>query len=340
MFDGVAFATDPLRAVWSEEDGLFWRPLDAAGAAAGDTVRLGARCGGGLATTTSDGSTWLACARRPDDDKDVAGVLSIERRDGSGEVVQRTLVRPVGRDAAGVSMVASGGGVRVAWHDGVPGAWRVWWVQVDVDAEGPIDPVMVSAPRHAAGAPSLLAMEDDEVLVVWAETWLDAGFPHGRIQSWRGRSTAETIQEIDVQWPTPTLVRHDDETVMFFRDHRRPWRRTSVYAVRLDAHDRTHGEPVRVGRANTEHGPRPLECGDHLWVGSPRTWDTEVLVGINVLGDDLQKRVPEQQVYQWGAHFAVTDLNCSEGSVLSLVGERGESTRPEVALRVLKLHCD
>lgn len=339
-FDGVALTTR--QAVFSTREGLFVRDIEGAASA----VRLGPRCEGGVAALERD-ATWIACSHRPHLDQGRPG--HVELISFEPQRTRRWVLGTVGRDADGVAIAAQGDAVRVAWHDGTPGAWRVFWAQVD-PRSGPREPSLVSAAERAAGAPSLQT-DGDDVWITWAETWLDAGYPHGRVRTWNGRGVPSTVAEVDVQHPTPVLTHDDEGPVLIFRDHRRPWRRVSVFAQRLDARRRAVGEPERVGRANGDGAPRAVACGPHLWVASPRTWDGDTLVGINVLDDRLRKQVAEQQVYEWDAHFARTDVRCGEvveatddapanAAIVALVAEQGESARPEVGLHAITLRCE
>ena len=312
---------------WSAPDGLWLREGDV-------LTRLDARCDGGFDVKPTEEGRVIACSRLPSHGDD--GSLVWMRFVGT-TLSQRVEVARIGRDSRGVEMENTADGWRLLWHDGTPGRWQVWTVVLTPGVEP--EPVPASSFQIAALAPTMWR-EDESVLMAWAESWLDAGFPRGQVMVWSGSGAPQRVMEVDVQDPRPVLTRDSRSRVLFFRDFRRPYRRVGLYAVRLDDRFRPMGEPERIGRANAEGAIRVLPCAGSLAVMTPRTWDEDLLVAINVLDDDLRKRIAEQQVYEWNAHFSRADVACVDDELRLVVGEQGRGLQSRVQAHALTLRCD
>ncbi|HJK95301.1 MAG TPA: hypothetical protein RMH26_31485, partial [Polyangiaceae bacterium LLY-WYZ-15_(1-7)] len=335
------------RALWSAPDGLFARPIDGAGAPTGPTRRLGARCDGGLdAAALGAGALLVACARRGDATKGRPGALVLLRFE-EGVTTWRRRFDPVGRDARGVAMAVRGDRVGLAWHDGVPGSWQLWFVEValgsapeDAGAEAEDAPRPLSSSGVSAGAPRVW-VDGERALWTWAETWLEAGYPHGQVLVWSGRGLPQRVAEVDFEAPAPDLARDGRSLVVFFRDHRRPWRRPQLYARRVDDGLRPMAPAERVGRANHRRGAVAFPCAGGLAAVIPRTWDEDVLVGLQVLDGQLEGRIREQQIYEWAARFPVADGACvGDGAILALVGAEGRPEATRAPLHAMALRCE
>jgi len=317
-------------ALWSADDGTWARPLG------GDARRLGLRCDGGL-------DAWheplvVACATRPRPALDQPARVTLWRLDDSLEITARRTFEAGGRDSRGLVLAPDGDGWRVVWHSGRPGAWEVWSVRAGFD-EAPLEPRLLSDPSVAAGPPAL-ASSDGDLWLTWAETWLDAGYPAGRVVVWRGAGAPQEVATVDHDDPSPTLILDDDTRVLLFRDFRRPYRRPSLFAQRLDERGAPVGRARRVARANARGRPRGLRCAERVVTVTPRSWDQDVLVGVNVLDEELGKLVREQQVYEWSAHFDVADAACVDGAVQLLVGARADSAEATTTLHAMALRCE
>lgn len=311
---------------WSAPDGL-WLRED------GRTTRLDAPCDGGFDVVEVDGGRVVACVRTPTHGDDGSLVwMRFEDR----ALRERVEIARLGRDSRGVAMERTDEGWRLLWHDGTPGSWQVWSV-VLVPGEEP-EPTPTSSFQIAALSPTMWR-EDDAVFMAWGESWLDAGFPRGQVMVWSGSGTPRRVMEVNVQDPRPVLIRDDRSRVLFFRDFRRPFRRIGLYVVRLDDRFRPMAEPQRVGRANAEGAIRVLPCAGSLAVITPRTWDEDLLVAINVLDSDLRKRIAEQQVYEWNAHFSEADAACVDGELRLVVGEQGRGLESHVSAHAITLSC-
>lgn len=325
---------DRLR-VWSAEDGLF---RSSSSGASDAPVRIDEPCDS-LDAISQDGSLLVACGRRPLPSKDGPGSITILRLT-DGESIERSMPIEgrVGRDHQGLSIAPRAGGLVLAWHDGRPGDWGAWSIELDASMQ-PVDaPQRLSASRVAAGRPFILP--GDPLLFTWAESWVEGGYPSGQVLVSDGRGRPRRAAEVIVQSAVPVLARDASGAVLFFRDIRRPNRRTSLFAMRIDESGNARGEPVRVGRSDGRGGPSATYCAGLLAVATPRSFGrTEVLVGVYLLDDALEERVKEQQVYQWAAQFTAADIACSEDTMTLLVGQRSHLEGDPATLHALPLRC-
>lgn len=321
--------------LWSSPEGLWIRPLETDGAPRGPAVRVDAPCDGGLDAAPTDEGLVVACLRRPTE-KGGGAALLLEIREG--RLRRRAVLGPAGRDARGIDLAPDGEGWAAAWHDGVPGAWAVWLARVTGDLVPEAEPRLLSSPRTAAGRPAL-ARGEGALWVVWSESWLEAGFPHGQIVVWPGRGVPRRVLEVDVLEPSPVLHWDGRAATLFFRDLRRPSRRVGLFAQRLDERWRPTGAAVRVGRSDAAQPFQVLSCADALVTVTPRSWDGDLLVGVNLLDTRLRKRVPEQQIYEWAARFATAAARCSDDTLLLVAGEQSRAPDVTVAAHALTLRC-
>lgn len=323
-FDRIRMIGDAL--YWSAPDGLWVREGER-------TVRLDARCDGGFDVAETEDGRVVACVRRPTHG-DPGSLVWL--RFEAYALRERVEVARVGRDSRGVAMEQTSEGWRLLWHDGTPGNWQIWSVVLVAGVEPEAMPA--SSFQIAALSPTTWR-EDDHVWMAWGESWIDAGFPRGQVMVWSGNGTPRRVMEVNVQDPRPVLIRDERSRVLFFRDFRRPYRRIGLYVVRLDDRFRPMAEPERVGRANADGAIRVLPCAGSLAVMTPRTWDEDLLIAINVLDSDLRKRIAEQQVYEWNAHFSEADVACIDDELRLVVGEQGRGTESAVRAHAITLTC-
>lgn len=335
-------------ALWSAPAGLRLQRLGSRGAPEGAAAHLGPRCEGGLAAHATDGGLVVACARRPRLDKgDPGAVLVLEVVDD--EVVARRRLAGLGRDSRGIELAREGEDWVVLWHDGSPERWTVWRARVPHLRGGrlrsghgasdtpQVDPEPLSTPHLAASSPALVTYAG-EAITIWAETWMEAGFPRGHVLATRGRSPSPTlVADVDHEDPAPSVAADERGLVVLFRDLRRPSPRASLFAQRLGDDLRPRGRPARVTRADAERGARGVACLGGLVAVVPRTWDNDTLIGLDLLDLDLKKRVAEQQIYEWAARFTRADAACVDGTLITLVGERASGLSPEARLHTMEL---
>jgi hypothetical protein len=348
--------TSGLVAVWSAREGLHARALDGEGAPTAEARRLGPECDGGIAAASVDDELVIACSRRARDDKAQDGSVALIALDARLAVRRVRSIARVGRDSLGVDLARRSDGTwSVVWHDGSVGAWAVMRTRVSLEdatldreddrgTDAHVDAQELSSGVLAASPyPRVHVRESeagDEALFVFEESWLDGGFARGRVLVARERGAVPVaVEELEAHDARPQLVHDGRSWVLVFRDLRRPSPRASLYARRLGDDLRPMEPARRVTRADTDGSPRAMTCGEQLVAVVPRTWDTDVLVGLDLLDARLRKPVPEQQVYEWSARFPFADADCVDDAVITLVASRPSVGGGEAALHTIGMRC-
>jgi hypothetical protein len=330
-----------LVAFWSAREGLFARTLASDGAPLGEATRLGPACEGGLAVADDERGLVLACSRPANLDKGQDGDVVLAVVSDALELRSSRALATIGRDSRGVDLARRHDGTwSVVWHDGTPGAWNVVRARVRLDDDAPTDVEILSSGVSSAGGWPRVLVRGDEALFVFEEMWFEGDLARGRVLVARERGIPVQVEELEGHDARPQLVHDARSLVLFFRDLRRPLRHSVLFARRLGETLRPM-EPARlVTRADAEGSPRSLECLGHLVAVVPRTWDTDVLVGIDLLDARLRKPIPEQQIYEWSARFPHTDAACSDDHLVTLVASRAPASSPGAPLHTIVLRCD
>jgi hypothetical protein len=339
-----------LVAVWSAREGLYARALDAVGAATADPRRLGPPCDGGIAAASVEDAVVIACSRPARDDKAQDGSIALVALDAQLDVRHVRSIARVGRDSLGVDLARRSDGTwSVVWHDGSAGAWSVVRARVSLEDSPGADDAHVDAQELSSGVlaaspyPRVHVRANDtgdEALFVFEESWLDGGFARGRVLVARERGGMPiAVEELEAHDARAQLVRDGRSWVLVFRDLRRPSPRASLYARRLGDDLRPVEPARRVTRADTDGSPRALTCAEHVVAVVPRTWDTDVLVGLDLLDARLRKPVPEQQVYEWSARFPFADAACVDAALITIVASRPSVGGGHAALHTIGMRC-
>ncbi|MEZ4246653.1 MAG: hypothetical protein R3B99_00205 [Polyangiales bacterium] len=336
LVDGAA----GLLATWTSSAGWEARRLDGDGEPTGSVVRLGPSCDAGLAVRR-DGSGWTAlCGHRARPDKAQEGALRMLVIDEQLAITRSRVLATLGRDAQGVDLARhDDGSWSVVWHDGHVGRWNVQRARVRPDEDGPVDAEPLSSGVLAASPYPRVQVREDRALFVFEEFWLDAGFARGRVSIARERGMPIAVEELEDRDGRAQLVHDGRSWVLVFRDLRRPSPKASLYARRLGDDLRPIERARRITRADADGSPRALMCDERLAVVVPRTWDTDVLVGIDLLDTRLRKVVAEQQIYEWSARFPHADAVCHDGRVITLAASRAWVGAGEAPLHTIGLHC-
>ncbi len=340
LFHGIDLALDGDQgiAVWSDRSGAWVVPVAAGGAPRGRRVRVGPPCDGGLATARADGGFVVACLERAMDEAGKSGHVTVLRLDASLRPAGSLSFGPAGRYSRGVALAMEGEGdvPVVAWHDGTPGAHRVWLVHAAPGAE----PRLVSREGLAAGAPSV-ALRDGQPIVAWAETWFDDdGYLVGQVLVSDLRGAPRELAVIIHDDPRPVLARDGRGPLVAYRDERPAGTRARLFVQRITDDLVGTGEPLAVGRANGTGRPHVVACEEAVTTVAPRSfgrWD--VLIGLNRLGPDLGRIGIERQIYEYGVDFSLAAASCAGEHLLVLAAERGHSTRPLARLRSTTVDC-
>jgi hypothetical protein len=321
-------------ALWSEPAGLFARRLDLGGKPIAASVRLAARCDGGLDAVADGDALELACLVHPLRDKpdDAGGVLVLRLRVDL-QIEHSELIGSAGDLSQGVALARGDGGLELAWHDGSPLVQRVWWMSLATHGT----PRVVSEAGRVASAPSMAVLAGHSVLV-WAETWMEQGELHGRVAASEGRGAPRTLQQVTHVGAMPQLFALGSALVLGFRDLR-PGSKTGLYLARVAAPGAPEPPAARVGRADGVGRPALEACMNGVVAATPRTYGGDYFVGVNWLDASLRRARGEQQFYQDSHAFTQVALACAGTHALLLIAEFPQLQRESSALRAIPYQC-
>lgn len=336
---GVTALDDGAFFAWSERSGLFGIELDATGHPRGERARLGPACSGGLDVLRDDARVLVACSVRGDAERGDPGAIVVYAREGSAvRVIERR--EGVGADGAGIAIARSSAGVAVGWQE-ARGATSAAWV---ADVGSSTEPRRLSRGGYRATAPALV-WEDDTLLAVWGELWIDErGDSIGRVQLQAGHRAPRSIGGLAYDQMLPVLTPDESEgaagAILAFRDRRPAGTRPAVMLTRVSA--ATREEVAVVGApANAAGASVAVPCERSVMVVAPRTHSrTERLVSVRRHTPALEGMGPEQQLYEHAATFEWADAVCLGERLLVVYGARSSPTTPVGSVRATTVDCE
>lgn len=349
LFDAVAVVAVRDKksiAFWSDADGLYSRTLNKNGKVVGRALRIDSRCRGGIAAVADNAMVYLACLRHSDsagearqldvDSEHPSGFIAFYILDENLEIKSNLTVGEAGALSKGVSLAVNRKGACVVWHDGTPSVQSVWLAEIKGGSV--TTPRVISRNKGLAGAPSVLRVGEKNK-VVWAETWVEGEDLEGEIMLSDGMSAPYSLIAVHYHAAVPQLVQLGTETVLAFRDQRKPSEPPGIYVVRLGDDDRIVGELVRIARADTEESPSFSACFDGVVSAAPRTYGHDRMVGVNWFDASLSKLGGEQQFCEDTREFSLAASVCVDSRALILIAERGSSTQEYTSIRSATFWC-
>lgn len=335
-FDSVALDVrgEVRLAAWSERAGLFARRLAPHGAPDGAEVRIGERCQGGVALALTEEGALIGCVR-PNGDEDASEVALYTLDEALSVKDTRSLGR-AGRDGRGIAVARDGARTYVAYSEGLVGAHTVRRILLEGDHT---EDRVVSRPGRAGSEPSLF-VDKGAVHAVFTETDYDApAQPVVNIVAVDEHENTRTLRKVNVPNPSPSLTRDDRGLVLTYRDRVGSDRRAELYALRLHDDLTKAGEPVKVGRANTEGAPRLFVCGTWRLGLLPREYADERYVAIHALGPRLENLSGGHQFYANSREFVLASGACAGEELLFLAGEQKSPADRGVDLMAMRFRC-
>lgn len=352
---------------WSSTEGTFARVLAADARPRGEARAIAPFARGGIAMAVTSRGRGAAetevvalLAVEPGDEAGRFGAVRLWELDAHGAPRGEPIVLGgTGLYSDGAALAAGrDGGWIAAWHDGAPGAFRVRIAEVS--ASGAVEPRggrIVTTEGRTAWAPSL-ATSPRGWSAAWQETWFDdRNRESGALRVLVPPGRARDVRPIARPEAGPSLVWFGDRWVLSYRDNEDRDRHAEYYVGPLHARPRPagtartgdaternpHGD-ARVSRANGPRPPRLVACGPVLLGVAVRSFARNMLVGINRIGDGLEKRGGELQVYEELQGLSRTSVACrsfdAEASELVIAyAEQGIATRPERHVRAASMRC-
>jgi len=325
-------------AFWSEPEGALGRVLDDEGKPAGPVIRLGPRCGGGLAAAADParGALVLACSTHSDGGS--AGSVRVLRLDRALRVQSVRDLAPIGAQSEGLGVVSVAGRMHVVWHDGSAESQRVWWATLDANDHVVDAPRALSDPARIASTPSIAAQHARSV-ATWSERFMEADTLRTTVVRWDTSTGVRTLLAQANVSAMPQLVTLDGRLVLAVRDRPRD-AKIGLYISFVDERPLGAEALVRVGRADGVGRPALEPCMGGLVSATPRTYGGDYFIGFNWLDLELRRARGEQQFYEDSHAFTQVAATCVGTHAVLLIAEFPQLLRETAALRAVPYRCE
>jgi hypothetical protein len=80
-----------------------------------------------------------------------------------------------------------------------------------------------------------------------------------------------------------------------------------------------------------------VACEPGLFTVAPRSWGSDLILGINWVGEHLQLRSAEHQYYEYDVSFSQGDAACSDRGIVVLAAEQTSSIQQSGKLHTTTL---
>ncbi len=346
----VSIGDDQSMVIWSADGEVWWANLDEEGVRVGEPrriERLGNFAAGrpdgadGVKTfwpsregasftavelaalAPVDGMVHLAMLERPDGGR--AGgvfVAAIHVADPEQTTVLR--VGNTGAYANSVALAARKGAILVAWHEGAPNESSVRLASVD---RGTMSLVAADdVERGSATSGAAIVAGEDGVLVAWSAT------VHGKDDVRSEIRVAPLLEGVRVGKPvtvagcsfldpTPFLFATREGYGLVFRDERDDDGRTEFYFLPLGLDGKAEAPIARISRADGYRGPMVVQGEEHLYSAVIRSFQRNLLVGLNRFDGRGVKAGGEFQIYADKSDFVRVALVARGDEVLLTYAE-------------------
>ena len=289
----------------------FWPPQEGASFDAED-----------LAIASLDGgATYLAILERPHDGR--AGGAHVTVLSG-GESQKVSRVGSAGEYASRISLAADGDRIAVAWHEGDLGGSKIFVAALDPET---LEVISTREVEDGAVAGVDIAFGEEGGMIAWSRTAHDGVEPRSLVRAAvldgdldRGRPrTIAACRHLD---PQPSLVAMaGGEFGLAYRDDDDEDMRPEYYFVRLDARGEPVGKSARISRADGFTGPE-LAAVDSLVYGAViRSFQHNLLVGLNRFDEFGRKLGGEFQIYADKSDFVRVAMATNDDEILLVYGE-------------------
>lgn len=279
---------------------MFWHPDQGAPIAAAD-IALTELPGGGVAVAAVESESSIRGGG--------AFVMKITPEGSGGVVVKR--LGGAGPHAATVSAAVNDKTLAVAWHEGLKETSRIRTAVLSTDNLAVSKESVVEA-RGAVFHPHLLAYEDGFLLahVQVLETRRDAKADvvltrlDEKAQP-RGESVLARSRFLAAE---PRLVLGAEGPALVYRDDEEGDGRAEYFFLPLDAGLEARGLAARISRSDGYQGPRVAKKDGMFVAATVRSFQNNLLVGLNRFDGEGRKKGGEFQVYADSASFVRVDL--------------------------------
>jgi len=238
-----------------------------------------------------------------------------------------TLLRlgPAFAYASGIAVTRFGNGVVVAWHEGRLSTSEIRLVRLKTDPLRIVAETQIKG-DHARSGPAL-ATVSDRVLLAWYETVLGGQLsPKSQVIVARLTDDLEiknkrTVATCRFLEPAPDLAEIDGNIGIVFRDDLDKDETPEFYYSLLDINGVTIQPKKRISQADGLLGPSLVHTPPFLMSATIRSFQRNLLVGVNRFDLGGVKQGGEFQVYADKTDFVRVDLAANKKSLLMIYAE-------------------
>ena len=239
------------------------------------------------------------------------------------EGVQRNVaLGPAGEYASRISLVADEEDIIVAWHDGMLSGSRVRLARLDRKSR-------VVAKREILkndSASPALAMSDGQPAMAWSETV--AGDRGGKstikvalFSKDLDLDSGRTVATSRFVYPSPSLSASRNGFALLFRDDEDGDETPEYHFLALSSAGKITGDRERISTSDGLRGPTLVESGDGFIGATIRSFQRNLLIGLNRLDGRGRKMGGEFQVYADKSDFVRVDIAERGGKVVIVYAE-------------------
>ncbi len=271
-----------------------------------------------------DGKMLLTMLERPSEGRPGGAYAVLLPPDLKGN--QNVLrLGPAYEYASGIAAAPSGGGLVIAWHEGSLSVSLIRLVLLETNPLRVVKEAVVPG-RHALSGPAL-ATAGNRVLFSWYETVHEGhGPPRSRVMVAQLSDSLEIGRKREIAIcrfvePSPALTRVGDHIGIVFRDDMDKDETPEFYYSLLDHNGVTIHPKKRISQADGLSGPSLVHTTSFLASATIRSFQRNLLVGVNRFDLTGVKQGGEFQVYADKTDFVRVDLATNANSLLMIYAE-------------------
>ena len=270
-----------------------------------------------------DGNLLLTALERPTHGSGGAFAALLS---ATGEPIRTLRLGPAGEYATKITAVRLPDSYLVAWHDGALDGSRIHLVLLDEGVSAINARASFGGDSAVSGAAA--ATMDDIPLLAWAETGSRGGDPYSRIRTARvardlSLTDIRTVAEGRFFYPDPQLVSHPEggNPGLIYRDDDDKDRTPEYYFIPLGPTGAPAGERRRISQADGLKGPSLAKNGDYYFGAAVRSFQRNLLIGVNRFDGQGVKQNGEFQVYADKSDFVRVDIAPAGDAVIIVYAE-------------------
>ncbi len=243
---------------------------------------------------------------------------------GEGVAPAATRLGPAGEYATRISAAAKGNKLFVAWHDGDLSASRLRLARVRIDDFCVEKEVVVS--RSEILASPVLTEANGRVMLAWSETVnsdtrLSSEVKIAFVSDDLRLVTESTAATGRFIYPTPDIGSVEGGVGVLYRDDDDRDDTPEFYYVLLNPSGKVAQHKQRISQSDGLRGPSLASLGDMNVVATIRSFQRNLLIGLNRFDQAGTKLGGEFQVYADKSDFVRVDLSANEASLLMVYAE-------------------